>query len=333
MAVWALIVVGFVGMGAYLDRGLLLGPTAPHTARFITVDKNVKLEVLDWGGSGRPLVLLAGLGDTAHVFDRFAAKLTPKYHVYGITRRGFGASSAPSEGYSADRLGDDVLAVIDSLKLVRPVLVGHSIAGEELSSVGSRHPDKVAGLVYLDAAYSYAYYDSSRGDFNIELFELYNKLSQLKPGSGLRDPRPLMEEVAAGLPGFERVLRQHLKDMEAMVNPGENVEPARGAAQPSKPGLAAAQSILAGEQKYTEIRVPILAIYALPHDMGSDPHGASAEAADIKNITGPQAKAFEAGVPSSRVVRLAHADHYVFQSNEADVLREMDAFISSLPRM
>ena len=80
-----------------------------HTVQFITVDENVKLEVLDWGGSGRPVVLLTGLGNNAHVYDKFAPKLTASYHVYGITRRGFGASSAPATGYSADRLGDDVL--------------------------------------------------------------------------------------------------------------------------------------------------------------------------------------------------------------------------------
>src|ERR1700681_2280390 len=65
---------------------------SPHTTRFVTVEKGVRLEVLDWGGSGRPLVLLAGGGDTAHVFDDFAPKLTPSFHVYGITRRGFGQS-------------------------------------------------------------------------------------------------------------------------------------------------------------------------------------------------------------------------------------------------
>jgi hypothetical protein len=51
------------------------------------------------------------------------------YHVYGITRRGYGASSAPESGCAADCLGDDVLAVIDALKLNRPVLAGHSIGG------------------------------------------------------------------------------------------------------------------------------------------------------------------------------------------------------------
>jgi pimeloyl-ACP methyl ester carboxylesterase len=320
-------------MAVYLDRGALWNSATSYTVRFITVDEDVQLEVVDWGGAGRPVVLLAGLGDTAHVFDRFAAKLTQEYHVYGITRRGFGASSVPAEGYSADRLGDDVLAVIDALKLDRPVLVGHSIAGEELSSVGSRHPEKVAGLVYLDAAYSYAYYDPARGDFNIDLFALSENMDRLKPGSGLRDPRPVLEEIVASLPGFERVLRQQLKDLEALPAPrAANPPAAAGAPQASRPGEAAARAIMAGQQKYTAIRAPILAIYALPHDMGSDnPEGARAQARDITDITGPRANAFEAGVPSAHVVRLPHASHYVFRSNEADVLREINTFVRGLP--
>jgi hypothetical protein len=37
-------------------------------------------------------------------------------------------------------------------------------------------------------------------------------------------------------------------------------------------------------------------------------------------------------VPSARVVRLPHANHYVFFSNEADVLREINAFLGTLPQ-
>lgn len=58
---------------------------SPHTSQFVTVAPEVKLEVLDWGGTGRPIVLLAGLGNDAHVFDNFAPSLTTNYHVYGIT--------------------------------------------------------------------------------------------------------------------------------------------------------------------------------------------------------------------------------------------------------
>jgi len=303
---------------------------SPHRVQFITVDDNVKIEVLDWGGSGRPLVLLTGLGNNAHVFDKFALKLTGVYHVYGITRRGYGASSAPVSGYSADRLGDDVLAVIDSLKLNRPVLAGHSIAGEELSSVGSRHPEKVAGLIYLDAGYSYAYYDRSRGDLTIDLIDIQRKLEQLQPGKQPRDPRPLIRELLeTNLPGIERDLREMQKNLEASPPPAA----APGQAAPTIP--AAALAIMAGMQKYTEIRVPILAIYAVPHDLGQafkdDPAArAAAEARDLAS-TGAQATAFETELPSARVVRLPHGNHYVFLSNEADVVREMNAFIASLP--
>ena len=68
-------------------------PNCACAVSMIPVEKGVKLEVLDWGGTGRPLVLLAGLGDTAHDFDDFAHKLAMHYHVYGVTRRGFGDST------------------------------------------------------------------------------------------------------------------------------------------------------------------------------------------------------------------------------------------------
>ena len=99
---------------------------------------------------------------------------------------------------------------------------------------------------------------------------------------------------------------------------------------------AITQAILSGEQKYTDLRAPVLAIFAVPKDPGpyanANNSSASLAAAEDRDMAtmGAQAKAFEAGVPSARVVRLAHASHYVFLSNEADVLREMHAFIDSL---
>jgi hypothetical protein len=91
--------------------------------QFIEVQPDVRLEVLDWGGTGRNLVLLAGGGSTAHVFDSLGPKLAAHYHVIGITRRGFGQSSAPQTGYDPRRLGDDVVAVVDALHITDPVLV------------------------------------------------------------------------------------------------------------------------------------------------------------------------------------------------------------------
>jgi pimeloyl-ACP methyl ester carboxylesterase len=74
-----------------------------HRVQFVTVEDSVRLEVLDWGGSGRSVVLLAGSGNTAHVFDDFVEKLVGPVHVYGITQRGYGASSHPASGYDDQR--------------------------------------------------------------------------------------------------------------------------------------------------------------------------------------------------------------------------------------
>jgi non-heme chloroperoxidase len=302
---------------------------SPHSAQFVTVEKDVKLEVLDWGGSGRALVFIPGLGNTAHIFDQFAPKFTSQYHVYGITRRGFGSSSAPASGYSADRLGDDVLAVLDSLKIAKPVLAGHSLGGEELSSVGSRHPERVAGLIYLDAGYAYAFYDQARGDMNIDLVDLEKKLAQLHAGKGPADPRPLIKELLeASLPAFEKDLREQQETLKTMPA-------ALLAAQAAAPVGAPTQAIMSGMQKYTKIPAPILAIYAVPHDRGAlanpDPTARAADEARDEATTGAQAKAFESALPSAKVIRIPHADHYVFRSNESDVLREMNLFLAGLP--
>ena len=189
---------------------------SPHKIQFITVESGVTLEVLDWGGTGRPLLLLAGLGDSAHAFDNFAPKLTARYHVFGLTRRGIGDPSAPppvTGAYAADRLGDDVLGVIDSLKLDRPIVAGWSIAGEELTSIGSRRPEKISGLIYLDAAYSYAYYDPEKGNLLIDANELQNSLDQLSAVSGPELPDRTVEPMILAL--LQKNLPRVEKDLQA----------------------------------------------------------------------------------------------------------------------
>ncbi len=295
------------------------------------MDRGVKLEVLDWGGSGRPVVLLAGLGNTAHGFDEFAPKLAASYHVYGITRRGFGPSSVPTSGYSADRLADDVLAVLDSLRIERPVLVGHSIAGEELSSIGSRHPDRVAGLIYLDAGYWYAYYDSSQHNVALNINDVQRKLARLSevytPISPHDREAIIQELLDTSLPEIERDLRSWQKILATA--PDQTVTPPADSPDP------VGQAVISGEQKYTEIHDPVLAIYAVPHEppatLAQDPKAlAKADSADLARVM-PQINAFKRGVPTAHVVLLAHANHYVFQSNETDVLREMQSFIDGRP--
>jgi pimeloyl-ACP methyl ester carboxylesterase len=299
-----------------------------HTVQMISVEKSVNLEVLDWGGTGRPLVLLTGLADTAHVFDEFAPKLTVSYHVYGITRRGRGASSAPepnATNYTADRLGEDVLAVINALHLNKPIIAGHSIAGEELSYIGSHHPEEVAGLIYIDAGYPYALYDQANGELELDSIELRNELRQFIEGYSM-EPVDDYDSLIANLQRVEKEVKEQQQDTG-------NLPPTPVSARMT-PDLFA---IMEGRERFTTIRAPALAIFAdgeNPGAVSGDDPQSRAQAvrqALMRRNKERQVEAFERQVPSARVVRIPHATHYVFRSNEADVLREMNAFIATLP--
>ncbi len=117
--------------------------TTPHKEQFIAVASNVNLQIMDWGGTGETMVLLTGLGDNAHVYSQFAFQWNDHFHVIGITRRGYLPSSQPPDGYDVPtRVADDI-AVLDALHIDRAVLVGHSVAGSELSALAATHPERV----------------------------------------------------------------------------------------------------------------------------------------------------------------------------------------------
>ena len=129
--------------------------TSPHTSDFVNVN-GIRLHYLDWGGRGPVLLFLAGLGCSAHIFDRFAPRFVDKFHVLALTRRGHGESDYPETGYDIDTLTEDIRRFMDSLKIDRAVLVGHSLAGIELSRFAAVYPERVLKLVFLDTAYDRA---------------------------------------------------------------------------------------------------------------------------------------------------------------------------------
>jgi non-heme chloroperoxidase len=324
------LLLGFLAVPLHSQSLAVWKDPSPHTTRLVTVDKDVRLEVLDWGGSGTPIILLAGGGNTAHVFDDFAPKLTANYHVYGITRRGFGASDYSATDHPADRLGDDVVAVIDALNLKRPILAGHSIAGVELSSVANSHPNRVAGLVYLDAAYSYAF-DNGKGASIIEIQKL----------QGPEPPPPSQTDLAS----FS-ALQKYYERVNGFLFPEAELRAQRESTpdggvgkQRDLPGTRLFMPLMTGMKKYTAIPVPSLVIFANPHSQGiwvdenTDPSvqtAARTYSSALEALTERQEKSVENGVPTAHVITLPGANHYVFLSNEADVLKDIDVFLASL---
>src|SRR5262249_32631925 len=91
-------------------------------------------------------------------------------------------------------------------------------------------------------------------------------------------------------------------------------------------------TLMMGTKKYMDIPVPALLIFANPHSLGywlDDNHDTSVRAAvktysaKFEILTRKQEQAIREAVPTAKVITLPGANHFVFISNEADVLREM----------
>jgi pimeloyl-ACP methyl ester carboxylesterase len=311
------------------DKQAVWHDPSPHTVQFVTVEKDVKLEVLDWGGTGRPVVLLAGLGYTAHVFDDFAEKLAKWCHVYGITRRGYGASSKPQTGYSEERLAEDDLAVFAALNLAAPVVMGHSVAGNELSTLGIHHADRVSGLIYLDAL------NDGSDDYS-ELDALSAKLPDAMKKRPSASPSDLKSFRA-----FHdwRVKTDHVDYPEAELRLDFAENPDGSVGGRTTPSFVH----LSGNNKhdYSQIRAPVLAIVCyppIPQDQIreyqlSDP----VVRETIEAVFGTQVgmirnriRRIESAAGGARVVELWGASHFVFLSNQSDVLKETQQFLAGL---
>ncbi len=308
-----------------------------HQVKFVDVEKDVRLEVLDWGGTGRPIVLLAGSGNTAHVFDDFAPKLTDCCHVYGITRRGYGASSRPSRGYDDQRLADDVFQVIEREKIRAPVLVGHSMSGGEMTTLGRQHSDRLGGLVYLDALCDLE--DDPPADK-----EWAASQQKLPPGL-LAQPKcePIdrstfsaYRRTLACTMGFalpESELRNGFESVDGSVGSFKTpdwVSRAIGQAQVFR-------------RDYSNIRVPVLALMngaltteellsASSYQPKNDNERAAIDRfmARSRIVFGRWTDKLKRHVPNARIVYYPLAGHYVFMTREAEVLREIHTFVAGL---
>lgn len=315
------------GGGAWKDP-------AKHHVQFVRVDEGVRLEILDWGGTGRNVVLLTGSGHTAHVYDEFAPKLTDCCHVYGITRRGFGASSRPASGYDDQRLADDVFHALDAAKIQKPVLVGHSMAGGEMTTLGRQHSDRVAALVYLDAI----------GDLEDDppADKEWAALQQRLP-AGWR-PQPACgswdtSTFAAYRTSFACRFGFSLPESE-LRNTFETA--GNGGVGPVKTPDWVMRAI--GRQQvfrkdYSNIRVPVLVLLELPYVPQEYTPKSDDERAIIQQFVDRGRVIFnrwidklKRHVPDARVVDVRGGGHYLWRTKEAEVLREIHTFIARLPQ-
>jgi len=113
----------------------------------------INTHYLRTGGHKPPVVLLHGLTANGACWTDLAKSLATEYDVIMPDARGHGKSSAPDQGYRYQDLANDVIGLVDALRLTTPILVGHSMGGLTATVVASRNPQRLRGLVLADPTF------------------------------------------------------------------------------------------------------------------------------------------------------------------------------------
>jgi non-heme chloroperoxidase len=296
--------------------------SSPHRVSFVSIAPDVRLEVLDWGGSGPPLVFLSGLQDVAHGFDDLAPEFTNDYHVLAITRRGYGASSQPPGGYDLAGRVADLRAVLDSLGLQRVALVGHSIAGDELTAFAGAYPARVTSLVYLDAAYDHSDLQQMLGQF------------PAPPPMQARDsasPRAVQAYL-------QRVYGMHIPEAQ-LRSIARYDSSGHLLADVTPPTIDSLIMAGCGHPNYGAVRAPALVIYAVVDSVGQvfrfysaldPPHRDAARrfTAALQRWAATERARVRRQLASAQVVELHGANHYVFDSHRTEVIHSVREFLA-----
>jgi non-heme chloroperoxidase len=300
-------------------------PAAPAKTTFITTSDGVRLEVLDYGGRGSPVLLVSGGGETAHAFDAFAPRLAVHHRVFAFTRRAYGLSDVPPldpANYALRRLVQDVVEVLDGLKIEKATLAGWSFGGAELSGVARHFPQRVSALVYLDAAYAYAFYAPGNAtpdasNIEIDLADLRDKLQGARFGP---------KDAAARV--YDEVLTKDLADLEADIRAAAERRRLLSKGQGGPPAPLSRLMTRQNMEKFPAITgIPTLAIFSIPSAAPNltDPERAD-EALRLKWLR-EQIARYRAAHPAARVLEIDGADHDVFNSHSDIVLREIEALL------
>jgi non-heme chloroperoxidase len=120
--------------------------------KFISLATGVRMEYVEQGpADGVPMVFLHGVTDSWHSFERVLPMLPPTIHAFAVSQRGHGDSSRPATGYRFTDMSADLLAFMDSMRLPKAIVVGHSMGASVAQRFVIDHPDRVSAVVLMGA--------------------------------------------------------------------------------------------------------------------------------------------------------------------------------------
>jgi non-heme chloroperoxidase len=297
---------------------------SPHRVGMVTVD-GVRVPYLDWGGSGPALVFLAGLGNSAHIFDDFAPRFTNRFRVLAVTRTGFGESDRPErDGYDLASRVAHIRAALDATGVSRAVLAGHSLGGDEITAFAVAHPDRTAAVIYLDAAMDHA--------------------STLKQVGAFSDALPVPSGITAEERSSPEALRGYLRrttgllyplgEVLALAGPGPNGLRWRTGARVNAAIVAATIP-----PDFSSVTARMLALYSdstvadmvpwLANDSAEYARATTLFDEKVRPMVLAERERFKQAAKSAEIFTF-RAHHYLFLSHPDETERRMRAFLSSL---
>jgi len=128
------------------------------THRFVKVN-GLNLHLAQ-AGSGEPLLMLHGWPQHWYMWRYQIPELTQHYSVLCPDLRGFGWSDAPATGYEKEQLVDDIIALLDTLKLNRIRLMGHDWGGWVGFLLCLRQPERVQRYLALNSPHPFQKLDT-----------------------------------------------------------------------------------------------------------------------------------------------------------------------------
>jgi pimeloyl-ACP methyl ester carboxylesterase len=120
----------------------------------VTLDDGTALAYDDTGSGERTLLMTHGLGCDRTFMAPQVAYFQDRYRVVNVDLRGHGESDKPDQDYHPDVQAEDLAQLCAKLGITKPVLVGHSLGGVVGLRLAHLHPDLLAALVSIDAAWA-----------------------------------------------------------------------------------------------------------------------------------------------------------------------------------
>lgn len=301
---------------------------SPHQSRYVVLD-GFRLNYLEWGSGKKTVVIVPGLGDSPHLFDKLGPDLSDGYRVISYARRGHAKSSTPPEAqYDVDTLTDDLRQLMDELDIQSASLIGFSMGGSEANRFAVLYPSRVEKLIYLDSAYDYDSPDFRTVQENWPID--YDKPASAMSSVATYYEWLLTQGWRIGLPRSDALWADTADVVEPIASGGVRkiVDDALG-------------EVLLGalrnhRKDYSSVQAPSLAIYGLWAAEHNTPPDADAEqiAKSVSWVTEyarpfqtQSMERFEREAPNGRVIAHPDTHHVIFLHRPDEITQEIWDFL------